>query len=309
MLISVVIPTHNRPNELRRAVKSIYLQTVLPEELIIVDDGSTLAVCEDIFVGSPMEINCVLLRNETPQGGNHARNLGIKHAASEWIMFLDDDDQFTTNKVELVSAEIKAAGEKIDVISHSATIDMPELGLSYMANTGYNEKTDLRRELLLRNIVGSTSFVTVKKISIVSAGLFWEKLQALQDNELWLRLALSGARFSYIDKPLTIYEQSINSKSITKSDVKYRESYKMLEDRYEQNFNDLSKKEKDRLRFYRLRSRLHRALLTKNYIVAVQSQLKIAALHPSIKNLLLVFLCLAGSRTVYKARSIIGKIN
>lgn len=306
-MISVIIVTHNRSVELRRAVRSVLVQTVLPAELIVVDDGSTLAVGEEVFQDAPAEINCTLLRNNIPKGANHARNSGVNIATRDWVMFLDDDDQFTTDKVETVSAEIEERGEMVDVISHGATIVMPEFNLTYLANTGYNKEINLSRELLLRNVVGSTSFVTVRRSMLYSVGLFWEDLPALQDNELWLRLALSSARFSFIDKPLTIYEQSINAKSITKSDAKYRKAYQMIEERHQNNYHDLDHKELKRLHLYRCRSRVHRALLTRNYKVALFSQLKVVVAQPSLSNIIMIFLCLAGSKVVYKVRSFIGK--
>jgi glycosyltransferase involved in cell wall biosynthesis len=289
---------------LRRAVKSIFLQTVFPAELIVVDDGSDIEVSKDVFHDAPAEINCTLLRNNIPKGANHARNSGVNIATCDWVMFLDDDDQFATDKVESVSAEIETRGEMLDVISHGATIVMPEFNLTYVANIGYDKEINLSRELLLRNVVGSTSFVTVKRSMLCSVGLFWEDLPALQDNELWLRLALSGARFSFIDKPLTIYEQSINTKSITKSDSQYRKAYQMLEQRYQSNYHNLNHKEIKRLHLYRCRSRVHRALLTRNYKVALFSQLKVVAAQPSLSNIIMIFLCLAGSKVVYKVRSL-----
>lgn len=308
LVISVILPTHNREAELMRAVRSVYRQTELPNELIIVDDGSYRAVTTQIFANAPTDLKCILLRNETPKGANFARNRGISHATSDWIMFLDDDDQFVAEKVEIIAAKIQHISDHVAVISHGAEIVMPDLNVSYMANTGYSDDLDLKRELLLRNVVGSTSFATVKRTSVISAGLFWCELPALQDNELWLRLALANAGFQYISKPLTIYDQSMSNSSITKSDVNYQKAYQMLDERYHELYNSLCLRDLKRLKLYRLRSRLHRALLNGNVKSAFLTQLKVLSTQPSVKNIIMALLCLVGSQAIYKARSLIGKI-
>ena len=75
-MIAVVIPTHNRVSELRKALKSVFQQKLLPEHIIVVDDGSVPAVPVDVFADAPTSIKLTLLRNELPKGGNFARNLG-----------------------------------------------------------------------------------------------------------------------------------------------------------------------------------------------------------------------------------------
>lgn len=307
LMISVVIPTHNRASGLIRAVRSVYDQTELPDELIIVDDGSKYPVTKDIFFEAPKSLACTLLRNTTPRGANQARNRGINHAKSDWIMFLDDDDQFLPTKVQVINSQIQHSGKNLDVISHGAQIIMPELRLSYIANTGYGCDLDLKCELLLRNVIGSTSFVTIKKSSAISVGLFWQELPALQDNELWLRLAIWGGKFLYIDEALTIYDQSINSKSITKSDVNYHQAYQMISQRYQHNYAHLCQDDQKRLKLYRLKSRVHRALLTGNNKAALITQLKIFRIQPRLSNMIMIFLCFAGRTVVYKARARLGK--
>ena len=92
--ISVVIPTHNRPEGLVRSLDSILNQTVMPEQVVIVDDGSTPSVSVDVFAAFPDSVRCTLLRNEKPQGGNNARNKGIIAAEGKYVAFLDDDSNF-----------------------------------------------------------------------------------------------------------------------------------------------------------------------------------------------------------------------
>lgn len=85
-LISIIIPTHNRPELLARAVDSALSQTLEEIEVIVVDDGSTPVV------QLPARSRLRLVRLEPNQGGAAARNRGAEAAQAHWITYLDDDD-------------------------------------------------------------------------------------------------------------------------------------------------------------------------------------------------------------------------
>ncbi|MDQ7045188.1 MAG: glycosyltransferase family A protein, partial [Sulfurimonas sp.] len=95
MNISVVIPTYNRYDFLKRALASVYTQTHLPDEVIVIDDGSTDKTSE-IQKDFP-QIIYIYQKNA---GVSSARNLGIKNAKYEWIAFLDSDDTWDEDKLK-----------------------------------------------------------------------------------------------------------------------------------------------------------------------------------------------------------------
>jgi glycosyltransferase involved in cell wall biosynthesis len=98
-MISVVIPTRGRPQLLQRAIRSVLVQTHQDFEVIVVLDGvdaqSTAAVEE---LKEP-RIRLVTLPQRA--GGAVARNAGVAAARGRWIAFLDDDDEFTAEKLAL----------------------------------------------------------------------------------------------------------------------------------------------------------------------------------------------------------------
>src|SRR5690606_9048843 len=147
----------------------------------------------------PAEVEVKLLRNEKPMGGNNARNRGVLASTSDYIAFLDDDDAFKPNKIE----ELKKAildGVNADIIYHPAHIHMINEGVSYFSKPKiFKEGEDIFRKLLLENVIGGTPMVTIKRQSLVDVGLFDEEMPALQDYELWLRMAKAGASFYYVD--------------------------------------------------------------------------------------------------------------
>jgi len=100
--IDVIIPTYNRRHTLGRAIDSVLIQSLKPVEIIIVDDGSTDGTQELISINYP-DITYIKSENK---GVSAARNLGIKHGQSDWLAFLDSDDEWLPNKLEKQSAAI-----------------------------------------------------------------------------------------------------------------------------------------------------------------------------------------------------------
>jgi glycosyltransferase involved in cell wall biosynthesis len=97
-MYSVVIPTHNRAQTLRRAVHSALQQTRPPGEIIIVDDASEPPVDGAEWASGSVPV--VLIRCAKAAGAQWARNLGIERAKYEFIAFLDDDDEWMSSKME-----------------------------------------------------------------------------------------------------------------------------------------------------------------------------------------------------------------
>ena len=95
MQVSVIIPTYNRPNDLRTVLNSIIIQTVLPKEVIIVDDSSNedvKSVCTEMKDRlQEKNIDILYVRNEKERSLTIARNIGIEHCTEDIILFLDDD--------------------------------------------------------------------------------------------------------------------------------------------------------------------------------------------------------------------------
>ena len=86
--ISLVIPTYNRTSLLKRALESVSMQTHKPDEIIVVDDGST----DDTAGMVKREFPDIVYIHQQNSGVSAARNLGIKKASHNWIAFLDPDN-------------------------------------------------------------------------------------------------------------------------------------------------------------------------------------------------------------------------
>ena len=100
VFFSIIIPTYNRSGFLSKAIESIIVQRCEDWELIIVDDGSTDDTKKTVqeFLEKDSRIRYIFQEN---QERSAARNNGIKHANGDWICFLDSDDVYLTNHLEL----------------------------------------------------------------------------------------------------------------------------------------------------------------------------------------------------------------
>jgi len=97
-LISVIIPTYNRVNNLKVAIESVLNQTYNNIEIIIVDDNSTDNTIKTL---NSLDIpNLRIINNKVNRGAPSCRNTGIKYSRGAYIAFLDDDDIWYTEKIE-----------------------------------------------------------------------------------------------------------------------------------------------------------------------------------------------------------------
>ena len=303
--ISVVIPTHNRPGGLAAAVNSVFNQTLLPKELIVADDGSTPPVSEEVFADCPAGLSTKLLRNDSPKGANNARNRGIKEATGEWIAFLDDDDEFFHQKIGVLSESI-LNNPRADLFYHPAEINLVRENITYTSGTSDASKyKGLVKQLLIRNIVGGTSMVVIRKSSLAEVGGFDEDLPAMQDKELYIRLAKNGSQFCHINKALTKYHHDTRAQSITHSQDKAKVAMDLIREKHAEDFNKLSRAEQNTLQKQNYRKLVFKALLNNDLRAAFSCQLSLCKKSFSPKDLFVLFLIPFGVKTVFRVRSII----
>ena len=94
--VSTIIPAYRAAATIRRAVDSALAQTILPTEIVIVDDGSP----DDLTTALRPYGDRVRLVRKPNGGAASARNLGIEQVTGEWIAFLDADDYWEPHRLE-----------------------------------------------------------------------------------------------------------------------------------------------------------------------------------------------------------------
>ena len=118
--VTIVIPTHDRPRLLERAVASALAQTVQDMQVVVVDDGSA----EPVRFEQP-DPRLVVLRNPRALGASAARNAGLRLAAGRWVTFTDDDDELLPDmvRVSLEAAERSTLPRPVAVLSGVDVVD------------------------------------------------------------------------------------------------------------------------------------------------------------------------------------------
>lgn len=113
-MVSVIIPTHNRLEMLKRAIDCVLNQTYQQFELIIVSDGSSDNT--NSFLESYFNPKVSSYFNQIPKGASHARNVGLKHAKGEYIAFLDDDDEWFNFHLDVLVKKIENSNPNVGLV-------------------------------------------------------------------------------------------------------------------------------------------------------------------------------------------------
>ncbi len=189
--ISVVIPAYNAAPYVARAIESVLAQTVRPTEVIVVDDASSDATAQVVErYGPPVR----LLRRAANGGPAAARNTGIAAAQGEWIALLDADDAWLPRKLE----------------RQGPWLDDPTVGLVHALWTIVDGQVPppvvTFSHLWEHNRIVASS-VVVRRIALETVGGFDESpsLIALEDYNLWLRLASAGCSIATCPERLVEY--------------------------------------------------------------------------------------------------------
>lgn len=186
-MISVVIPTHNRRERLARAIASVYAQTWPNIEIVVVDDASsddTPAYLQDLALSDP---RVKVVHNEFAQGGGGARNCGIAEATGDYIAFLDDDDVWVPEKLE-IQLSMLLAKPGVSAVSCGFVAEFPFFGKRVVRVAAPLDE----QQLLRSNHLGGASMCLTRKAALVAIGGFDPKLRSGQDWDLWLKLYGQG---------------------------------------------------------------------------------------------------------------------
>lgn len=196
MQISVIIPVYNRQSTIARAIDSVLAQQFPPQEVIVVDDGST-----DSTASLVQQYSGVTCLQQSNQGVSAARNTGIKAANSEWIALLDSDDEWLPEKL----SEQREALQQQEESAQALVCHCDEIWIrngkrvnpmKKHAKTGGNIYPNC-----LPLCVISPSAVMIHQQVFETIGLFDTGLPACEDYDMWLRVC-SRLPVLYVDKPL-----------------------------------------------------------------------------------------------------------
>lgn len=210
-LVSIIIPCYNSAKYLRDTIQSILWQTHTNWECILIDDGSTdnsSAIYRE-FVNKDKRFRYYKQNNSGP---TVARNYGIDLSFGSYIQFLDSDDIILPKRLE----------HCLNVFNKYADVDVVYSDyMTFESSQGYSRilpaklpYADAIRSFLFENnqtfavLIHSLTF----KAEIMKRNKFDTKLHShAEDVECWIRIAINGSRFEYLDEILSIYRYTPSS--------------------------------------------------------------------------------------------------
>lgn len=230
--ISVVCPTFNSANYIEKTLASINAQTRKPDQLVIIDDGSsdnTIPIIKAYFKSCPADFE-VTLERVIHQGPGAARNKGIKLSTSDWIAFLDSDDYWFPQKLERVHSEMETHGS-CNFFCH----DEIHVRLDGKTKVARYSNIDLKNELTEQLYIAnkfSTSAIVCRKNLLKKVGGFDSSLSSAQDYELWLRMSkymivhmIPEILGRYIERPNNITNSRFKKRLINELTIAKRYSF------------------------------------------------------------------------------------
>ncbi|WP_161522156.1 glycosyltransferase family 2 protein [Bifidobacterium aemilianum] len=209
-LVSAIMTTYRRPEAVvRRALDSIMAQDYPQLEVFLVNDcpeeaglvESLRHLC--LSYSSSRPVNYIVVDHNG--GACKARNLAIRQARGTYVACLDDDDEWLPDKI---GAQVAVAenGDAIDLVYCEAELlyDQEPSRRGSLLGERPLPSGNIFSQLLSENFIGSCSFPLIRRQALLAVGGFDEAMPALQDWELYLRLAKRGSA-ACCSQPLARY--------------------------------------------------------------------------------------------------------
>ena len=204
-MVSVILPVHNGEATIAEAVASVLMQSWRDLELIVIDDGSTDST-RDLL--SAIKDERLQAFSELQSGPAASRNRGIGRSRGDFVAFIDADDVWNPEKLEL---QLAALERMPDAAVAYCWID-------YMDAEGHFVCPDSRplfeglvyEQLLTQNFIDCGSNIVVRRQALLDAGGFDESLPVVEDWDLSIRLSVRHP-FVCVPRVLVRYRQSPTS--------------------------------------------------------------------------------------------------
>lgn len=207
--ISVIIPAYNVEKTIKRTIDSVLKQTFSDWEIIIINDGSTDSTVEIISQISSTKLSFISCSNTGLPAAT--RNRGLELANGEYIAFLDADDLWSPDKLELQLKAMLANPQAGLAYSWTDLIDEKDQFIdrgNYISGNG-----NVYNLLLLVNFIENGSNPLIRRQALDKVGYFDESvIKGTEDWDLWLRLA-KDYEFVCVNSPQVLYRISSNSLS------------------------------------------------------------------------------------------------
>ncbi|MCI8796015.1 MAG: glycosyltransferase family 2 protein [Dorea sp.] len=182
-MVSIIMPTYNRAYIIERAIVSVIHQTYEDWELIIVDDASKDNTRE--IVKKYISNKILYFENFENKGSNESRNIGVRNAKGEYIAFLDSDNYWPENRLELQISGIEECVYKRCFFY--GKVEITDGVNKRVLPSQIMKEDELKKRELYENVIDLNT-ILLKRGLFLEIGGFSENLPRLQDWELVLRM-------------------------------------------------------------------------------------------------------------------------
>jgi glycosyltransferase involved in cell wall biosynthesis len=223
--VSVVIAFFNGSRWIERAFESIASQTVSPDEVLVVDDGSTIE--ESKFLSSLQEKYRFTIVRQDNGGQSSARNNGISQANSPYVCLLDQDDYYLPRHIEALLDAADFEDPRF-AFSYGDLWRVSESGL-VLAQSCVNLESN-HPHLDLKALVGTNMYILpsatlINREIFLAIGGYDPDLRGYEDDDLFLRLFLAGYTNRFTSEAVTAWTLNTSSTSFSESMARSRFIY------------------------------------------------------------------------------------
>ncbi|UTF49342.1 glycosyltransferase [Desulfomicrobium sp. ZS1] len=206
-MVSVIIPTYNRPEQLVAAIQSVLAQTFSDFEILVVDD---CGVDVSKVVQKINDWRISYIRHETNKGLAATRNTALRSANGKYIAYLDDDDEYYPYHLETLLQTLESSRAKVAYTDAEKCIyESKNNKINFKTKfVEHSEEFD-RIRLLVQNYIPVLCLMH-EKSCLDEVGLFDEAMSVHEDWDLWIRLAHKYP-FKHIKKITCGYTLILNS--------------------------------------------------------------------------------------------------
>ena len=199
-MVDVVVPSYNRWEFLKRAIRSVQNQTFTAWTLWVVDDGSTDETASRINQLFSSDSRIKLISSKANHGVSWARNKGIEQGVGEWVAFLDSDDEWLPEKLEK-QIQFSKSNAQFPLI-HCNEVWIKE-GKELAQKKKHKKQGGRIFIPSVRLCCISPSAALLKRSLLKEVGLFREDFPVCEDYELWLRVT-SRHCVGFVEEALVI---------------------------------------------------------------------------------------------------------
>lgn len=293
-LVSVVLPTYDRPEMLLEAVESVAAQRYSNVELLVVDDGSPTPARTVLESAAPEDVDWRCLRHEENRGANAARNTGIRAAEGEILAFLDDDDRWLPDKLEAQMAAFRDRDVGVVLVGQQFVTE-DETATTTILPTVEGDATP---GLIDDGIGGPFSTIAVRRSVVDEAGLPDDRFPAWQDREWLLRLSCH-CRFAAVREPLVVRRSGSYAQIGDRFEPKRDTTYPLFVEKHRELAAEHGR---ERQFLARLATRIAAAgLANGHYADARKFAAKAIRTNPAVRDAYLYFLLSLGGDRTYRS--------